>query len=39
MNGFYILAHDYEKLKSALDIVDNALIDLESHHQSKLFDD
>jgi hypothetical protein len=37
MNGFYILAHDSKKLKNTLDIVDNALNNLQIHHQSKTF--
>ena len=36
MNGFYILAHDHSKLQKTLDIVNNALKDLEVNHQSKL---
>jgi hypothetical protein len=36
MNGFYILAHDYSKLQKTLDIVNNALKDLELNHQSKI---
>jgi hypothetical protein len=35
MNGFYILAHDHSKLQKTLDIVNNALKDLEVNHQSK----
>jgi hypothetical protein len=35
MNGFYILAHDSSKLEKTLDIVNNALKDLELYHQSK----
>jgi hypothetical protein len=37
MNGFYILAHDYNKLEVTLDIVNNALEDLQVNHQSKHF--
>lgn len=37
MNGFYILAHDYNKLETTLDIVNNAIRELEVKHQSKLF--
>jgi len=36
MNGFYILAHDPNKLEKTLDIVNNALKDLEVNHQSKI---
>jgi len=36
MNGFYILAHDHNKLEKTLDIVNNALKDLEVNHQSKI---
>jgi hypothetical protein len=39
LNGFYILAHDSNKLKHTLDIVNNALNDLELHHRSKSFVD
>jgi hypothetical protein len=37
MNGFYILAHDLSKLEKTLDIVDNAIKDLQVNHQSKHF--
>ncbi len=36
MNGFYILAHDHNKLQKTLDIVNNALTDLEVNHQGKI---
>jgi hypothetical protein len=36
MNGFYILAHDHNRLQKTLDIVNNALKDLEIHHKSKI---
>jgi hypothetical protein len=39
MNGFYIYAHDHTKLTSTLDIVNNALDDLELHHKRKTFDE
>jgi hypothetical protein len=37
MNGFYILAHDRSRLQRTLDIVNNALNDLEVNHQSTSF--
>ncbi|CAF3953544.1 unnamed protein product [Rotaria sp. Silwood2] len=37
MNGFYILAHDYNKLQEVLNIVNNALKDLELNHQNDQF--
>ncbi|CAF0884907.1 unnamed protein product [Adineta ricciae] len=37
LNGFYILAHDHQKLKETLDVVDNALDELEHHHQNDQF--
>ena len=38
MNGFYILAHDQERLKTTLDIVDRALDDLQANHRGKRLD-
>ena len=38
MNGFYILAHDQERLKTTLDIVDRALDDLKANHRGKRVD-
>lgn len=35
MNGFYILAHDQNKLQATLNIVNNALKDTELNHKSK----
>ncbi|CAF3395737.1 unnamed protein product [Rotaria sp. Silwood1] len=37
MNGFYILAHDHNKLQETLNIVNNALKDLELNHQNDQF--
>ena len=35
MNGFYILAHDEEKLEETLDLVDETMNELEANHQSE----
>ncbi|UJR09724.1 hypothetical protein I4U23_013953 [Adineta vaga] len=37
LNGFYVLAHDRQKLIETLDTVDNALDDLERHHRNDQF--
>ncbi|CAF1483835.1 unnamed protein product [Adineta steineri] len=37
MNGFYILVHDQNKLQKTLDIVNNAIKDLEVNHQNDQF--
>lgn len=38
MNGFYILAHDQERLKTTLDLVDRALDDLITNHRGERVD-
>ncbi|CAF1537454.1 unnamed protein product [Rotaria sp. Silwood1] len=37
MNGFYILAYDSNRLNATLDIVNNALNDLQLHHTNDRF--
>ncbi|CAF1564669.1 unnamed protein product [Rotaria magnacalcarata] len=37
MNGFYILAHDHNKLQESLNIVNNALKDVELNHTNDQF--